>query len=109
MAVLTPETEARLVSLAASRGKTPEEIIQELLKDFDETDLVSEEWQQERSRLIAIQQSRAWTPEERSRFLELTNKIETAEAARLQTLATLARERGISLADAVRERGPHST
>lgn len=106
MAVLTPETEARLVSLAASRGKTPEDIIQELLKDFEEPELL---WKQECSRLIAVQQSRAWTLEERGRFLLLTNQIETAEAMRLQALSALARQRGISLVEAIRELGPSPT
>lgn len=115
MPVLTPETEAQLISVATTAGKTPDEIVQALLRGLPTAALGESELlqriqeviplalRQEREALISIQKSRSWSPVERLRFLELTNQIETCEAERILLLSALARLRGVSLQEILRQ------
>ncbi|WP_309688376.1 hypothetical protein [Armatimonas sp.] len=115
MPVLTPETEARLISVATSVGKTPDEVVQALLRDLPTAALSESELlrriqeaippslRQEREVLITAQKARAWSASERARFLELTNQIETCEADRILLLSALARQRGITLPEIARQ------
>jgi hypothetical protein len=115
MPVLTPETEARLISVATTIGKTPDEVVQALLRDLpiaalSESELLQRiqeavplSLRQKREALITAQQAHAWSEVERQHFLELTNQIETCEAERIVLLSALARQRGISLTEIVRQ------
>jgi hypothetical protein len=120
MPVLTPETEARLISVATTQGRTPDEVVRELLRGMEVVPSLPEEeselllaiqkavplsLRQERDALAHEQQERPWTSQERARFLELTNQIESCEARRISLLAALARKRGVSLKELATQLG----
>ena len=120
MPVLTPETEARLAQAAEAAGKTPDAIVRELLGEahsssalsFDDSELLLRiqsaillSARRNRAALESIQKMRPWSDEERHRYLDLTNEVETGEARRIELLSALARRRGVSLPEIVAELG----
>lgn len=63
--------------------------------------------QQRFNELVAKRQAETLTPEELQELLQLTDQIETSDAQRVQYLGELARLRGISLPDLMKELGIH--
>jgi hypothetical protein len=95
----------RLNALSASR-RVPvlsEEETKLLLQIQDTSAPLS--LREERQKLLAIQEERSFNDTERATFLRLTNEIETHDAERIVLLSELARLRGISLSEAMRQLG----
>jgi len=106
--VLRPDTEARLRAAAHARGKTPDEVVADLLEtlpaDAGEGQLLHEInqgfpedfWTRYRQ-LIARRQAEALSLDEQAELITLSDQVEERTLRRTQALIELAGRRGVEL------------
>ena len=105
---LQPDTEARLLAVAQARGKTPDEVVADLLDrlpaEASEAELLKEInegfpetfWQRYRD-LIARRRAGMLTPSEQEELIALSDQVEERTLRRTQALVELAQRRGVEL------------
>jgi hypothetical protein len=113
---LQPDTEARLLAVAQARGKTPDEVVADLLDrlpaEASEAELLKEInegfpetfWQRYRD-LIARRHAGTLTPSEQEELIALSDQVEERTLRRTQALVELAQRRGVEVNELLQQMG----